>query len=166
MQNRLQLFKEALPEFKNLYESSSVKPQITYYVGKDELFKMYTNILKRKKLKHYDIMAAEGEWLEINPHFFKKFKQDRATAGITTRMILEYSEVALQRQQEAQKTLSHVKILPPALSAPFHGGCYIFSESVIFVAYRKEHIAVEIVSPEIASVVQTMFSFMWKTISG
>lgn len=166
LEARVQSFKTALPALKEAFASSAVQPQIRYFVGRDAIRGMYQDLLHRRGLKQYDIFAAESEWLDMDRHFFTEFKKQRAKQGITTRMIVEDSDTARQRKNDEQATLSKVKILPPAFSPPFHGGCYILPDTVIFVAYRKEHVAVEIISPEITSVVQTMFNFAWQFLAG
>ena len=78
---------------------------------------------------------------------------------------METSIVAESRKAEEAKTLSEVKLLPPAFSPlVFSAGCYILQDRVIFISYKKEHIATEIFSKEITSFMQNIFNFMWKTL--
>jgi len=166
LEARKALVKDVLPDLRLLYQAAAVKPAVKYYIGRRELEQMYEEILKRRGLRGYDIISAEGHWLQLDARFFERFKKRRAQAGIRTRMIVERSEQGVRRKRQERATLSDVKVLPPAFSMPFTSGCYIFSESVIFVAYRREHVAVEILSPEITSMMKMLFNFLWRSIGG
>jgi len=79
---------------------------------------------------------------------------------------METSLIAEARKTEKDKTLSEVKLMPPAFSPlSCSAGCYILPDRVIFISYRKEHVGTEIFSKEITSFMQTIFNFMWKTLS-
>jgi len=161
--SQAQAIKTIFPELKNLYQSAKIKPQIKYYQGIFELKEMYNSILKIKDLKTYDIVAAEGHWLKMDEKFLEDFKKRRAQAGIKTRLILDNSEAAFERKADEEKTNSEVKILPPAMAGfKISAGTYIFKDKVIFIAYKKELIAVEIISEEISSLQKMMFELMWQ----
>lgn len=164
MNERILAIKTAFPELKQLYRTAKAKPQIRYYQGLSELKTMYQSILKLKGISAYDIIASEEEWLRMDPAFFADFKQQRARAGIRTRLILESSETALGRKAHQRETYSEVKIIPPALGWKFTAGCYIFPDRVIFIAYREERVALEMISAEVAGLMKTMFEFMWRSI--
>lgn len=161
--SRAQSIKTIFPELKELYQGAKTKPQIKYYQGISEMKEMYNNILKIKDLKSYDIVAAEEYWLSMDEKFFADFKKLRADAGIKTRLILDNSQTSLDRKAAEEQTNSEVKILPPAMSTwKFSAGTYIFEDKVIFIAYKKELIAVEIISQEITSLLKMMFEFIWQ----
>jgi len=161
--NRAQSIKTIFPELKQLYQGAKAKPQIKYFQGISEIKEMYNNILKIKKLKNYDIVASEKHWLSLDEKFFTDFKKRRSQIGIKTRLILDNSQTALNRKQTEETTNSVVKILPPSMDLwKFSAGTYIFDDKVIFIAYKEELIAVEIISQEITSLLKMMFEFMWQ----
>ena len=161
--SRAQSIKAIFPELKDLYRGTKIKPQVKYYQGISEMKEMYDSILKIKNLKNYDIIAAEGYWLKIDEKFFADFKKRRAQAGINTRLILDNSQASLDRKATEEQTNSEVRILPPVIDTwKFSAGTYIFEDKVIFIAYKKELIAVEIISQEITSLLKMMFEFIWQ----
>lgn len=159
---RVALIEEALPELNDLYRSSQSHPQIRYFQGRSEIREMYDGILKMRGLKMYDIICSEEAWLEMGQSFAERFKSKRAEKKIMTRLILGHSPPALARKRAEEETYSEVKIIPPGLHWSATAGCYIFEDRVIFLGYKKEHIAVEIQSKEIAQLMQMNFEFMWR----
>lgn len=156
---------QILPELENLFQTSGHIPLVRTYEGNDQLINLYESILEIPKLESYDIICSEQDWLQLNPGYFKKFKKKRAALGINTRLIMETSVIAEKRKQEKLQTASEVKLLPPAFSLlSFTAGCYILQDRVIFISYRKEHLATEIFSKEITNFMQNIFNFMWKTL--
>jgi sugar-specific transcriptional regulator TrmB len=157
---------QLLPDLENLFNTSGYAPLVRTYEGSDQLINLYESILGIPKLKNYDIICSEQDWLQLNPNYFKKFKKKRAALGINTRLIMETSVTAERRKQEKIQTASEVKLLPPAFSPlSFTAGCYILQDRVIFISYRKEHLATEIFSKEITNFMQNIFNFMWKTLN-
>lgn len=166
LQQKENKLKELLPELIDLHRTSGKVPVVRIYSSQQDLLKLYDSLLEIKGLTSYDIICSEQDWLQMNPSFFKEYKKRRAKLGIRTRLIMETSMAAEARKEQQGKTLSEVKLLPPAFSPlVFSAGCYILPDRVVFVSYRKEHVAMEIFSKEITSFMQNIFNFMWKTIS-
>lgn len=165
MAARTESIKSIFPDLRQLYRAAKARPQIRYYEGVAEIKAMYLDILKMKGLKAYDIIAAEEEWLKLDSAFFRDFKERRAAAGIKTRLILEHSQAALDRKAHERESNSEVKLVPPGLGWKFTAGCYIFTDRVIFIAYKEERVACEIHSAEIAVLLKLLFEFSWKSLA-
>jgi len=157
--------KNALPELKNLFRLAKSRPKIKYYEGLSALKEMYNDILRQKGLKEYLIIAAENNWMDLDPVWFEDFKKRRASAKIKTRLILEDSPAAKERQKSGMKYLSEVKILPTDLPYKWGAGVYIFRDKVIFVEYIKNVIGVEIQSQGIADLQRLEFETLWKNLN-
>jgi sugar-specific transcriptional regulator TrmB len=159
-------FKELLPDLTQQFNTATRPSSVRVHEGEDALLKLYESLLSIKKLSHYDIICSEKDWLQMNPRYFQRYKKRRAEKGIRTRLIMEHSPVAEQRKSEEVDTLSETKLLPPAFSSlTFSAGCYILPDRVIFISYRKEHAATEILSEETVAFMQTLFNCIWKMIS-
>lgn len=157
--------KIVLPELKFLYRTSyKNRPKIKYHEGISAIKEMYDDILRQKGLREYLIFAAEKQWLEMDKQWFEEFKKRRASAKIKTRLIVEDSEEARQRQKDGMKYLSEVKILLNYPAEKWSAGVYIFWEKVIFVEYKKDLIAVEVHSAGIARLLRMMFESVWITL--
>jgi len=155
-----------LPELTQKFRTATKSSHVRTYEGEDALIELYESILDIKGLKRYDIICSEKDWLQMNQKYFERFKKKRMEKAIATRLIMETSTIAEQRKKDQAKTLSEVKLLPPAFSSlRFSAGTYILPDRVIFVSYRKEHVATEIFSKEISEFMQTIFDFMWKVIA-
>ena len=157
-----QAIKSIFPELKSLYKTAKGRPRIKYYENLSAIKEMYSDILRQKGLKEYLIIASESAWLHMDEKWFAEFKKRRAAAKIKTRLILEDSPEARQRQEEAGKTFSEVKILPKDFIYEMGSGVYIFREKVIFLEYKKDLIAVEVQSKGIANMQRMMFEMVWK----
>lgn len=158
--------KEILPGLVDLHRTSGKLPMVRIYSSEPELLKLYDSLLEIKELHSYDIVCSERDWLQMNPAFSRHYKKRRAEKGIKTRLVMETSPIAEARKMDQAKTLSETKLLPPAFStALFSAGCYILPDRVIFISYRKEHVATEIFSKEITAFMQNIFNFLWKSIS-
>jgi len=166
IRNREERLKELLPELTQKFRTSTATSYIRAYEGEDALINLYESVLDIRGLSHYDIICSERDWLQMNPRYFEKYKKRRADKGIRTRLIMETSKIAEERKEDQAKTLSEIKLLPPAFSPlQFSAGCYILPDRVIFVNYQKEHTATEIFSKEMASFMKTIFDFMWKMLA-
>jgi len=158
--------KELLPDLTQQFRTATRSSYVRVYEGQDALTELYESILELRGLTRYDIICSEKDWLHMNPRYFERYKKRRAEKGIRTRLIMETSNIAEQRKQDQEKTLSEVKLLPPAFSSlQFSAGSYILPDRVIFISYRKEHTATEIFSNEISAFMQTIFNFMWRVIA-
>ena len=164
-ENHLKAAQDILPDLKSLYRSAQGRPHIRYYDGREEMRQMYEGLLKIKNLTAYDIICSEETWLSMDQRFFEHFKARRAAKKIKTRLILEHSSTSLARKEREEQTYSEVKIIPPGLRWSVAAGCYIFKDRVIFLGYKREQIAVEILSEEIAQLQQMNFEFMWRFLS-
>lgn len=156
--------KESLPELNNLYHQSKARPKIIYHEGLSAIKEVYNDILRMPGLKEYLIIGPEKIWIGMDEKWFADFKIRRASAKIKTRMIIEDSDVARQRQKDGMKYLSEVKIIPADHPYQFTGGAYIFQGEVIFLEYKKDLISVEVFSKGIADLQRLMFESLWKTL--
>ncbi len=158
------LIKEALPELNNLYRQSKARPKIIYHEGLSAIKEVYDDILRMPGLKEYLIIGPEKIWIGMDEKWFSDFKIRRASAKIKTRMIIEDSDIARQRQKDGMKYLSEVKIVSINHPYQFTGGAYIFRDKVIFLEYKKDLISVEVYSKGMADLQRLMFESLWKSL--
>ncbi len=158
------LIKQSLPELNSLYRQSKARPIIIYHEGLSAIKEVYNDILRMPGLKEYLIIGPEKTWLAMDEKWFSEFKIRRASAKIKTRLILEDSPEARQRQADGMKYLSEVRIVPANRPYQFTGGAYIFSEKVIFQEYKKDLISIEVFSRGIADLQRLLFESLWQSL--
>ncbi len=166
MREKEERIKELLPDLVQAFRTAGRASHVRIYEGEDAIKELYESILDIKGLSKYDIICSEKDWLQMNPKYFERYKKRRSAKGIRTRLIVETSSIAQMRKKDEIKDLSEIKFLPPAFSSlDFSAGAYIFPDRVVFVSYRKEHVATEMFSAGISAFMQTIFDFMWKVIA-
>ena len=80
---------------------------------------------------------------------------------IKTRTILNDSPLAKQAKIDAGRFYSETKILKNNDLVDFIAGVYIFRDKIIIINYKKDLIAVEILSKGIADMQRLMFESIW-----
>lgn len=156
----------AFPELKSLYKKGSIKnkPKVKFYEGRSGIREMFQNILKEKNLKHYDIIASQEDWLNVDRKFFNDFRKKRAEKKIFTRLIFRESPEAREHMRKQKEYFGETKILTQGEVPEYSSGILIFSDKVIFTAPRKEYVSVLIESREIAEIMKFIFEFMWRSL--
>jgi len=164
METRNNLLKEVKGDLLSLYQSAEHRPMVRFYKGLEAIKELHTNILKEKNLKAYDILTAEADWINLDKDFFSNFIKKRGEKKIHTRLIMDSKSKALEHQERNEEMDREVKYLPPEYQDAYTSEIYIMPRKVIFIAEKKELLAVEIESMDIVEAQQFMFNFMWNNI--
>ncbi|MBI4427317.1 MAG: hypothetical protein HY569_02450 [Candidatus Magasanikbacteria bacterium] len=161
MEERNKLIKETRGELLSLYQAAEHRPIVRFYKGLEAIKKLHDDILKERGLKQYDILTAEADWLNLDKEFFSSFLQRRADRGIHTRLILDSKSKGLEHQEKNKQLNREVRFLPPEYQDAYTSEVYIMPRKVIFIAEKKELLAVEIESMDIVEAQQFLFNFLW-----
>lgn len=157
--------KSAQPELAALYRGAKNRPRIRYYDGLKEIKEMHEDILRMRKkgLKNYEVIASESGFLGLD-RWFTNFSQRRADLGMHSRVILEDSEESRQKQRQAQKINSEIRIMGNFFKERSRAGIYILLNTVQFIEYGKHPVAVEMESKELVAMFRMLFEALWKTL--
>lgn len=164
METRNNLLKEVKGNLLSLYQSAEHRPMVRFYKGLEAIKELHNNILKEKGLKSYDILTAESNWLNLDKEFFSDFLKRRGEKRIHTRLIIDSESEKLEHQEKNIELDREVKFLPTEYQGAYTSEVYILPRKVIFIAEKKELLAVEIESVDIVEAQQFMFNFMWNNI--
>ncbi|HBU06581.1 MAG TPA: hypothetical protein DEB09_00685 [Candidatus Magasanikbacteria bacterium] len=164
MEERNKLLKEVKGDLLSLYQSAEHRPMVRFYKGLEAIKELHNNILKERGLRSYDILTAEADWLNLDKEFFSDFIKRRGKKRIHTRLILDNKSKELEHQERNSELDREVKFLPPEYQDAYTSEIYIMPRKVIFIAEKKELLAVEIESMDIVEAQQFMFNFIWNSI--
>ncbi|MBT4120878.1 MAG: hypothetical protein HOA57_03245 [Candidatus Magasanikbacteria bacterium] len=164
MEERNNLIKQVKGDLLSMYQTAEHRPMVRFYKGLSAIKELHNNILKEKGLKEYDILTAETDWLQLDEKFFSDFLQRRADKGIKTRLIIDSKSINLKHQKKNYDLKREVKYLPTEHQGAFTSEIYIMPRKVIFIAEKKELLAVEIESMDIVEAQRFMFNFLWNNI--
>lgn len=164
MEERSKLLHDVKGDLLSLYQSAEHRPMVRFYKGLEAVKELHNNILKERGLKAYDILTAEADWLNLDREFFSDFLKRRGEKRIHTRLILDSKSKELEHQEKNRELDREVKFLPPEYQGAYTSEIYIMPRKVIFIAEKKELLAVEIESMDIVEAQQFMFNFIWNSI--
>jgi sugar-specific transcriptional regulator TrmB len=158
--------KAAQPELASLYRGAKNRPRIRYYDGIKEIKEMHENILllRKKGLKDYQVIASESGFLGQDRTWFANYSRRRGALGMHSRLILEDSEDARQKQREALQINSEIRIMGNFFEERSRAGIYILLNTVQFIEYGKHPVAVEMESKELVAMFRMIFEALWKTL--
>jgi HTH-type transcriptional regulator, sugar sensing transcriptional regulator len=156
--------KAAQPELAALFRGAKNRPRIRYYDGLKEIKEMHEAILllRKKGLKDYQVIASESGFLNLDRQWFSNFSRRRGALGMHSRIILEDSEDARQKQREAREINSEIRIMDNFFEERSRAGIYILLNTVQFIEYGKHPVAVEIESKELVAMFRMLFTALWK----
>ncbi len=156
--------KSALPELSALFRGAKNRPRVRYYDGIKEIKEMHENILRlrSKGLRDYQVIASQSGFLSLDRQWFLNYSRRRGALGLHSRVILEDSEDARQKQLEAKKINSDIRIMGNFFENRSRAGIYILLNSVQFIEYGKRPVAVEMESKELVAMFRMVFEALWK----
>lgn len=158
--------KAALPELSSLFRGAKNRPRIRYYDGIKAIKEMHENILllRKKGLNDYQVIASESGFLGQDRTWFANFSRRRGALGMHSRLILEESEDARQKQRESKEINSEIRIMGNFFQERSRAGIYILLNTVQFIEYGKHPVAVEMESKELVAMFRMLFEALWKTL--
>lgn len=147
-----------LPLFDAFVNPSFVKPEISFYEGKEGIIAAYEDTLTSKT----EILAiASIDSTETTlPRYVPKYYQRRKAAGIVIKAIFPDTPMARKRHAKDQQEL-RVSRLIPADQYFFDMEINIYDDKVAYFSL-KEKLAVVIESAGIASNMRHMFNLCWR----
>ena len=158
--------KAAQPELAALYRGAKNRPRIRYYDGIKAIKEMHENILllRKKGLRDYQVIASESGFLGQDRTWFANFSRRRGSLGMHSRLILEDSADAREKQRESMAINSEIRIMGNFFKERSNAGIYILLNTVQFIEYGKHPVAVEMESKELVAMFRMLFEALWKTL--
>lgn len=157
-QARLRAFKKMLPQFQAFMNPALIRPEISFYEGKEGIITAYEDTLTSKT----DILAVASidDAESTFPRYVPRYYQRRKAAGILVKAIFPDTPMARARHKKDQKEL-RISRLVPKEHYHFTIEMNIYDDKVAYFSLR-EQLAVIIKSPGIAESMRNVFDLCWK----
>lgn len=163
LENKKEQLELVLPDFSALYSLRGEDSTIKYYEGLSAVKNVYENILK-------DILPQEGylaisdtkKLLSLDAAFFNAYFKKRSKSPISTKLLLQWSEIAEHRKKFENNFNEKIKILPK--------GTKLVTNLMITPRYIVIHqltppiSATLIKSPGAVQMGQQLFNIIWNSI--
>lgn len=158
-QSHMEEFKRALPEMMAVENQLTLKPKITFYEGKEEVRRLYLDVLNSKgEILNY-FLPDEAykffgqEWVDTE-HIAERVKR-----GIRIRAIMPDSPWTRRYVARSDKELREVRIISdPKLT--FKNETYIYDHKISIFSFEGDF-ALLIESPDVAEAQRTLFELAW-----
>ena len=160
VEQKLQNFNEAIPFFESMDRAQTQKLGLRFIESKSELEKFYDEVLIDYKNKEYHIIGSTPSWESIDPHYFVKFRENRAKANIQTKLLLTADS---KKDSPAGKDLlRQVRFLPKQYS--FRSTLDIFDDKVLIVSPELTSLAVIVAVPAMVDIFKSIFAMLWENV--
>lgn len=159
-QEKVDILKEALPQFSARYFKGDVLPTVRLYQGEAGIKNVLQEILlEARELVSFgsidDIYGALGD-------FFPKFTAERIKNRIPLKVILRNSPLAEKRQKLGPQELREVRIIPEKYECS--SVTFIWNNKVAMCSLKEGVVAFVVESNELANIQRTMFDLIWSTL--
>ncbi|MFH1073143.1 MAG: helix-turn-helix domain-containing protein [Nanoarchaeota archaeon] len=147
--------KKILPALKELYKTSTEKPAVEFYEGKEGLKTILDDVLRtNEEILVYGSTKEQERLLAFSfPNFIKR----RIAAKITTKVITEKSRLTESMRKVEKKELRESRFL----DKQFPTVTYIYGDKVAILTLEKEIIGIIIENKTIADTQKIIFNFLW-----
>jgi len=156
--------KKVLPEIELLLNSSSYRPKIRYFEGKDGIKAVYEETLKCKSKMIYCLASAKDMLDTVGADFMRDFTKRRARKNIKMKSLNDPNGEVNDNQvnhstHTDQSLLREAKIGPNSLRIP--GMVEIYDNQVVMMSTKKENFGFIIESEEFASMMKQIYEILW-----
>ena len=160
MREKEKIIENALPELKNLYNTTE-KQEVHNFKGKEGAKTILETLLK-ENTKDWMIFGTTGKPAENLSYYFPQFHRKRIEKNILFKAI--YSEDSIKRVKEIKKLkLTQIKILPKEYMTPTH--ISIVGEKVGIILWSENPLGILIENKEIAESFKNYFKLLWNLAS-
>ena len=158
---KIKQIEDIMPMLQNLYMSSSVKPFIRYFEGKEGIKEIYEDTLKT--LKHGEtILSFTGEGVKEHlPDYTEEYLKKRIAKGIRIRGIFKKIPETTKHIKNSEAELRTGKFLDQE-AFPFSNEINIYKNKVVVATYGKEMFGMLIESKEFYNSMKVIFELAWE----
>ncbi len=160
LKERERTIEQALPELKNLYQSTE-KQEIHHFKGINGVRNILEILLESAKIsKEWLIFGASRKTKEILPYYLPQFHRKRIELGINFKAI--YSVDSKERGLDVRKLkFTEVKFLPKEYATPT--AISIAGDKVVILLWSVENpLGIIIESKEIVTDFKKYFNLLWR----
>ncbi len=163
--SELELAEQSVPELRLLLQTATIKPDVIYYRGVENLKKLYMDNLRQKE-EILEIVSVAKIHPEIEHYSKNYYIPQRINRRIPIKIIVSgKTESDLLNLKTGPHFLREVRTMDENVY-PIPLDSYIYGDSVSFALYRtdSEPIGVIIRSKEIATTMRSLFGYIWSNL--
>lgn len=132
---------------------------VRFIQSKDELKKIYNEVLSDYKNKEYCVIGSPTTWLDTDREFFLNFRKRRAKNKTKVKLLLP-SDSKNEVGQDDETLLREYKYLPESYN--FKSTIDIYRDKIVIVGPEIKALCVIIAIPPMVDVFQAMFDLLWE----
>jgi sugar-specific transcriptional regulator TrmB len=157
--NKYTSLEKALPELLKLHEIYSIKPQVSFFEGKEGLIRIMEDTLTTKTdlLCWADVALATNTVLK---DYYPSYVHKKVKNKIWLRGIFCYDKLALEYKKQGAEELREVYLIPKK-DYPFKNEINIYDDKVAIISHQ-DGTGVMIQNQNIADTQRAIFNFAFK----
>jgi len=160
IEERNKEFQSLFPEFKALYNLDGNQSVIKYYDTEEGLRNVYRELLTQlRQNDHYYVLGDPERYDSLNESFFKEFIKKRIRIKLNAKMLLTYSNLALDYKKYENNFGEEVRILPKNIKLDVN--VVITDKKLIIHQIIKPHITMVIENKSIVQMQKILFELLW-----
>lgn len=157
----LQELTEAVPQLMAVYNALRSKPRITFYEGKEELRRLYLDVLNTEgEALNYFLPAKPFEYFGED-WVYKHHIAERVRRGIRLRVIMPQSAFAKRYVERKEKELRETRVIQGA-ALSFTNETFLYGDKMSTFSF-DEDFALLIESPDVVRTQKTLFELAWRS---
>jgi len=153
-----------IPDLSLITSTSSTKPKIKFYEGKEGILKAYYEILDLPDESEVVGFATfEGIFKLFPQSAFDSYVKKRAAKKIKQKLIMPADEYALEHSADNKKEFRETLLIPREKFF-ITNEINIYQNKVAIVSLGEEKVAVIIESQQIADTQRAIFNLIWNNL--
>lgn len=158
MQEKLKEFHSILPELKSIQNSSSVKPKIRYYEGKEGIISIYENFFLNSK--EIFALASPNHIYKYIGDYFSEYSAKILAKKVKVRELVTQDGNNTTYLASFKKPLQEARVLPKNIK--LSTDMVIFDNKLAMISYSGELHAIVIESSSIIETQKMLFETIWE----
>ncbi|OGZ45170.1 MAG: hypothetical protein A3J54_03525 [Candidatus Ryanbacteria bacterium RIFCSPHIGHO2_02_FULL_45_13b] len=152
--------KEALPELKELFNTTEDRPHVRFFEGKEGLERMQNDLLRSGTKETRGISSADDIY-RIFPQHKGSYVSERVKKGIRSKLIYTSSQGAMYKEKDETALREAIHIPKGMLN--FHADLDVYGDSISISALTGKLSGIIIHHKDLADSFRTLFDFLWDT---
>lgn len=157
-------FEDALPALQQRYSTKTKMPSLTYFYGKDELRRMFSDLLLYKNIDTCAFWSIWDALQFLGKPYLEFLNKKRIENNISVRVIWPHTTPKNTIQnpflRSGKEFLREIRIAPHTLENSM--GYWIYQNKTSFLSSKKESFGFIVESEELATMLRKQFEFLWK----
>jgi len=149
-----------LPELSSIRGSTTKKPGVQFYEGKEGIKTIHEDIIKNKP-EEVLVYGNTGKHYEVMEWYFPRYIRERVKNKIKARVINERSKLTEEMIKKTEKEeLRKTRFFPKGISFPTIK--YIYGNKVAMLSFDKDVVGIVIDNKNLAEGERQAFELLWK----